>query len=230
MPEEMKKLELTPSIAILVVGVLIAGTILFVNYYAPAQGALDKSKNSSSLSIRPPSAKDHSIGSLDVPIVLVEYSDLQCPFCASIHPTLKRIVAESRGEITWVYRHFPLENIHPQARPAAIASECVAKLLGNEAFWTFVDTIFANQREMSSTYYTQLATGLGANPAAFKACVASGEFEAAIDADYAEAVANGGNGTPFTIVVGKNGILMPFSGALPYAQITAVIKSVKDRQ
>ena len=229
MPEEIKKLELTPSIAILIAGVLIAGTILFVNYYAPAQGALDKDQNSS-LSIRPPSSRDHIVGSPDAPIVLIEYSDLECPFCASIHPTLKRIVAESEGGVAWVYRHFPLENIHTQARPAAVASECVAKLAGNDKFWTFIDSIFTNQGQMNSAYYTQLATGLGVNQAALKTCVASGEFDSAIDADYTEAIANGGNGTPFTIIVGKDGTLVPFSGALPYAQIMAVIKGVMDRQ
>lgn len=229
MPEGIKKLELTPSIAILIVGVLIAGTILFVNYYAPAQGAPDEDQNSS-LSVRPPSSRDHIVGSPDASIVLIEYSDLQCPFCASIHPTLKRIVAESGGEIAWAYRHFPLENIHSQARPAAVASECIAKLAGNDAFWRFVNTIFVNQGQMNSAYYTQIATGLGANTAAFKACIASGEFEATVDADYTEAVTNGGNGTPFTIVVGKNGVMAPFSGALPYAQIMAVINSVKSRQ
>lgn len=227
MPEEIKKLELTPSIAILIIGVLIAGTILFVNYYAPARGAPDATD---STSIRLPSASDHIVGSLNAPIILVEYSDLECPFCASIHPTLKRIVAESEGEVAWAYRHFPLENIHSQAQPAAVASECIAKLAGNDAFWTFVDSIFTNQREMSSAYYTQLAVGLGINPTAFKVCVASGEFDSAIDADYTEAVKNGGGGTPFTIVVGRDGAMVPFSGALPYAQIMAVIQTVSNRQ
>jgi protein-disulfide isomerase len=225
-PEEIKKLELTPSAAILIVGALIAGTILFVNYYSPAQGA----PNMDTTSVRLPSTSDHIIGSPNAPIVLIEYSDLECPFCASIHPTLTRIVAESQGEVAWVYRHFPLENIHNEARPAAIASECIAKLAGNDAFWQFIDTIFINQDQMSSSYYVQIATELGASPVAFRTCLASGEFDSVVDTDYTEAVANGGNGTPFTIIVGKDGTLVPFSGALPYAQIMAVIKGVMDRQ
>jgi protein-disulfide isomerase len=75
--------------------------------------------------VRAPSADEHIIGSATAPIVLIEYSDYQCPYCQMIHQTLKQIVGESNGEIAWVYRHFPLYTIHPQAIPAAIASECI---------------------------------------------------------------------------------------------------------
>lgn len=94
--------------------------------------------------IRMPSASDHIIGSATAPIVLVEYSDFQCPYCQMVHPTLKRIAEESNGTIAWVYRNFPLYQIHPQATPAALAAECIAAQLGNEAFWSFADTIFGN--------------------------------------------------------------------------------------
>lgn len=92
--------------------------------------------------IRPPSASDHLIGSPDAPIVLVEYSDFECPYCKMIHPTLAQIVSESNGKIAWAYRNFPLYQIHPQATPAANAAECIAAQLGNDAFWKFANTIF----------------------------------------------------------------------------------------
>lgn len=94
------------------------------------------------LSIRPPSANDHIIGSATAPIVLVEYSDFQCPYCQMIHESLQKLVSESDGKIAWVYRHLPLYQIHPQAEPAANASECIAEQLGNQAFWQFANTIF----------------------------------------------------------------------------------------
>lgn len=94
------------------------------------------------LSIRPPSADDHIIGSPTAPIVLVEYSDFQCPFCKMIHPSLKQIVSESNGQIAWVYRDFPLYQIHPEAENSANAAECIAALKGNDAFWKFGDAIF----------------------------------------------------------------------------------------
>jgi protein-disulfide isomerase len=96
----------------------------------------------SNLGIRPPSADDHIIGSPTAPIVLVEYSDFQCPYCKMIHPDLKRIVSESNGQIAWVYRDFPLYQIHPEAENAANAAECIAAQKGNDAFWQFGDAIF----------------------------------------------------------------------------------------
>jgi protein-disulfide isomerase len=94
------------------------------------------------VTIRKPSDTDHIIGSPTAPIVLVEYSDFQCPYCQMIHPDLQKIVSESNGQIAWVYRNFPLYQIHPQATPAANAAECIAEQLGNTGFWKFANTIF----------------------------------------------------------------------------------------
>ncbi len=89
-------------------------------------------------------ADDHYIGNLDAPIKIVEYSDFECPFCKRFHQTMHNI-AESYGpdELVWVYRHFPLESIHPQAKALAVASECVAKSAGNNGFWAFTDAYLA---------------------------------------------------------------------------------------
>ena len=94
------------------------------------------------LAMRAPSASDHIIGSPTAPIVLVEYSDFQCPYCKMIHPSLKQIVSDSNGQVAWVYRDFPLYQIHPEAENSANAAECIAAQLGNDAFWSFGDTIF----------------------------------------------------------------------------------------
>lgn len=89
---------------------------------------------------------DHYRGSENPEVLLIEYSDFECPYCARIHTTLSQIVQE-HDNFTWVYRHLPL-NFHPQAFPAAIASECVAENEGNNAFWNFADTIFENQDKL----------------------------------------------------------------------------------
>lgn len=85
---------------------------------------------------------DHILGSLDSEVVIIEYSDFECPFCAKFHPTIKRIVEESNGKIAWVYRHLPLTQIHQHAMERAIASECVTKIKGNDAFWKYADLLF----------------------------------------------------------------------------------------
>lgn len=88
---------------------------------------------------------DHIQGSSDAELILIEYSDYQCPYCQSFHQTAKEAIESYNGRVAWVYRHFPLDSIHPAARPAAIASECIAKLGSKEAFWNFSDAAFGMQ-------------------------------------------------------------------------------------
>ncbi len=220
---------MSPSVAILVAGVMIAGSIMFVNMHPAATVAADPAQLPADVNVPPPTAADHIIGSPSAPIVLVEYSDFQCPYCAMIYPTLKQIVSQSNGQIAWVMRDFPLISIHPQARPAALAAECINAQLGNDAWWKFADAVFANQSSMSPAYYASLAAQFGADPSKFASCVASATYQDKLDQGTAEAEQNGGSGTPFTVVVGK-GTQVPISGALPYAQIMSVISAVKARQ
>lgn len=227
---EEKKFEISPPLAILASGILIAGSILFVNLH-PAQPVVggDANELPANVNISIPSASDHRLGSPDAPIVLVEYSDFQCPYCKTVHPTLKRLVSESNGQVAWVYRHLPLTSIHSEARPAALAAECIAEQLGNDGFWKFADAIFNDQSKMSSAYYAQLAAQFGADKAIFASCVSSEKYASKIDAESLEAQANGGTGTPYTVIVGE-GVQVPLSGAQPYANFKAVIDAIATRQ
>ncbi|MCA9363168.1 thioredoxin domain-containing protein [Candidatus Kaiserbacteria bacterium] len=92
----------------------------------------------------PVTESDNIKGNPDAGIVIVEYSDFDCPFCTRFHATMNQVVKEYDGEVAWVYRHFPLEQLHPNAKSVAIASECVAKLEGNDAFWKFADSYLSN--------------------------------------------------------------------------------------
>jgi protein-disulfide isomerase len=227
---ESQKFELNPSIAIIVAGVIIAGAIIYSNTQAagPAAGGTQPLP-STQTNVRAPSAQDHIVGSLSAPLVLIEYSDFQCPYCNLINPTLKRLVNESNGSIAWVYRHLPLTSIHPEARPSAIAAECVYEQLGDEGFWQFGDTMFTNQKSMSAAYYEQVATSLGVDSAQFKSCVASQKYASKVDADAQEAMKNGGQGTPYTVLYDSKG-QVGVSGALPYETFSSVIKAFKERQ
>ena len=84
---------------------------------------------------------DHVRGDRNAPIVMIEYSDYECPFCSRFHPTMKQVMQEYEGQIAWAYRHFPL-SFHPYAQVLAEGSECVAELGGNDAFWEFTDAIY----------------------------------------------------------------------------------------
>ena len=224
---ELKKFEITSPVAIVIAGVIIAAAIVFVKQQ-PALPADAAQPTADTASVRPPSAQDHWLGSPTAPVVLVEYSDFQCPYCSMIHPTLKRIVNESQGQIAWVYRQLPLDSIHPQANPAANAAECIAAQLGNTGFWKFTDAIFANQESISPAYYAKLAQQFGADATTYNACVATSKYQAVIDADVAEAQTAGATGTPYIVVLNtRTKKVAPVSGALPYAQIMAGIKSVQ---
>lgn len=85
---------------------------------------------------------DHVNGDRNAKVLLVEYSDFQCPFCQRFHPTTKQVLDQYGKDVALVYRHYPLDQIHPFARPTAEASECVAEIGGNDAFWKFTDTVF----------------------------------------------------------------------------------------
>ncbi len=225
---KLQHLELSQPVAIVIAGIIIAASIIFTNYYRPPQNTAQAAAQQLPLSVhvRPPSASDHIIGSPNAPIVLIEYSDFQCPYCQMIYPTLKKIVSDSNGQIAWVMRDFPLYQIHPQAESAANAAECIAAQTGNAGFWKFADTVFADQSNLGSSLYAQIAQSAGVNMQQYNACVTAKTYQSRIDTDEAEAQANGGQGTPYTIVYG-HGLEVPISGALPYTEIVSVIQTVE---
>lgn len=225
---EKKKFELTSPVAIIVAGVIIAVAIIFTSARGAATPTTGTTGTTQTATVSKPTDADHLIGSLSAPIILIEYADLQCSFCTLIHPTLQKVVAESKGEIAWVYRHFPLYQIHPEAENAANASECVAEQTGNTGFWQFADTMFADQSKMNTAYYTQIAGLAGVNTTTFSACLANKKYQTKIDAQANEAMSAGAQGTPFVVVLNtKTGKTAVIPGALPEAQVKSVIESVK---
>lgn len=231
--KKLPSIELTPSVSIIIAGVIIAGAIIFANQHptAPVADAAGTQGAAVSAHVAAPSSSDHIVGSPSAPIVLVEYSDFQCPYCQMIYPSIKQIVSESQGQVAWVMREFPLYQIHPNAMPGADAAECIAEQKGNDAFWKFADTVFTDQTKISPEYFAQLAQGLGVNMTTYNSCVTSHKYASKIDAETADAEASGGNGTPFTVVINtKTGKQYPISGALPLAQIQAVINQAKASQ
>ena len=87
-------------------------------------------------------------------LIVVEFSDLDCPFCQKIHGTLQQVVDEYQGKVAWVYRHSPIDSLHPKARKKAEATECAAELGGNEAFWKFVAKFYEDKK---ATLFQQIS-------------------------------------------------------------------------
>ena len=86
-----------------------------------------------------PESTDHIYGNPNAQVTIIEYSDYECPFCKRIHSTLKKVVDESNGNVNWIYRHWPL---HQHSFEKLAASECVAQIKGNDAFWKYSDLLF----------------------------------------------------------------------------------------
>jgi len=224
-----KKFEFSTPMAVVAAGIVIAGAILYSNAHpSPGAGAAAVAGQNvpASVNVPAPSAADHIIGSPNAPVVLIEYSDFECPYCDLVYPTLKGIVDKSNGQIAWVMRNFPLKSIHPEANPAANAAECIAEQLGSTGWFKFADAVFSNQDKMGSAYYAQLAQQFGADMSKYNSCFSSSKYQSKIDAETADAENNGGQGTPYTVVYG-NGKQIPVSGAQPAANFNSVIQSIK---
>lgn len=86
---------------------------------------------------------DHYRGNPDAEIVLVEYSDYECPFCTRFQTTMQQVIADYGDQVAWVYRHYPLPQLHPNAIMLANASECATELGGSDAFWELSDVLLA---------------------------------------------------------------------------------------
>lgn len=221
------------------ISIIVAGAMVGVGLYLG--GGMGASTNPTPIAAQPTpnqpttntdavravSEADHVKGPADAPITIIEYSDFDCPFCSRFHDAMNQLTANSDGQIRWVYRHFPLEQLHPQAATVAVASECVAELAGSDGFWSFTDGYFAARGGGDTTAHealiTRLATAAGAPQAAFVSCMESGRHVAAVQEDLNNAVETGGRGTPWSILIGPTGKTYPINGALPAAQVQQII-------
>lgn len=104
--------------------------------------AKKEDRNPMSVPINPVTLDDHIIGDINAKIIIVEYSDFECPFCKVFHKTMHEVIKNSGGEVAWVYRHFPIPGLHPKAFHEAEATECAWEQKGNDGFWKYADKIF----------------------------------------------------------------------------------------
>ena len=161
---------------------------------------------------------DRIKGNKDAPITIVEFSDIQCPFCARFHPTMEQAVRDYPDKVRWVYKHFPLDSIHPYARKASEASECAGD---QNKFWEYLGKLFDNQSQINQSYLNQLAGEMGLDQGKFDSCLADGKYTQKVNDDYQEGLKYGVRGTPGNFINGQS-----ISGAVPYAQIKAMIDSL----
>lgn len=173
--------------------------------------------------------RDWVRGSDDAKITLIEYSDLECPFCKRFHPTMRQIVETYPNDVRWVYRHFPL-SFHANAQKEAEASECAGELGGNDAFWMYVDAIFerttSNGYGFAANALVPLARELGLDETKFKECLDTGKYTQYVKDQMNAGAAAGVSGTPGTFAVGPDGSSQLIPGALPFESVKAVVESL----
>lgn len=171
---------------------------------------------------------DHIRGNPDARITLVEYSDFECPYCKRFHATAQQLVDAYDGQVNWVYRHFPLGFHNPGAQKQAEASECVAELGGNEAYWRFADAIFERTKSNGNGFpldrLAPLAGEVGVDTAAFQECLDSGRYTDYVKAQMGGGEAAGVTGTPGNFLVDNaTGRIVAVSGARPLGDLKQVV-------
>ena len=204
-------------LSIVIAGLVIAGAVFYSksapNQQASVQGALE----SYEFPIRPIGSEDHILGNPNAEVVMVEYSDTGCPFCKRFHETMHTLVDKfgKDGKMAWVYRHYPITQLHPNAFKEAEATECAATLGGNDGFWRFIDRLYevtpsldpVNRGPLNPAELPKIAAFAKLNAAEFQTCYDSGRYKDKVQADYDDATQNaGGQGTPHIIFIFKNGM------------------------
>jgi protein-disulfide isomerase len=171
-------------------------------------------------------ARDHLRGNPAAPVKLIEFADTECPLCKRFHPTLKRLVNDYRGQVAWVFRHFPIAEIHPKAPKEAEATECAAELGGEAKFWAYLDRLYEitpSNNRLDPAELPRIAQHVGLERAPFEQCLRSGRHAARVAADVADALAAGAPGTPYTVIVAPNGKAYEVVGNQPYEALRLVI-------
>ena len=200
-----KQQSLAVPIAIVIAGLLIGGAV-----YMSGKSGTSTSGNANALAraqrditIPPVTESDNILGSANADIVIVEYSDTECPFCRNFHNTLQTVVKDygTSGKVSWVYRHFPIVQLHSKAPKEAQATECAAD---QGKFWPYIDQIFAitpANDGLDPAKLPEIARGLGLDMTAFNACLNSDTHVAEIAQSVSDAQNAGANGTPSSFLV-----------------------------
>ena len=216
------KSSLTIPIAIVVGGIIVAVAVYVSMPKTPA------TEGGNPALVRPVGAADHILGNPAAKVMIVEYSDFDCEFCKAFHETLHQIIANEGvdGQVAWVFREFPLSEIHPNAISHARAAECVASVAGNDMFWKFTNALF-NAQPVDPRHYGELAASIGITGDAFATCYASASasttLTARIMADRQNALDMGASGAPYSLILvtGRPPVVM--ASGYPYDAVKQLV-------
>ncbi|HEY6020866.1 MAG TPA: thioredoxin domain-containing protein [Candidatus Paceibacterota bacterium] len=223
------KSNLVLPITIVVAGALIAGAV----FWAGKSGTTNPNGANPGAPIKAVAydpANDHVLGNPNAPVKVIEYMDLECPHCKAFNTTLHQVMDYygSTGKVAWVTRNFPLAQIHSKAPEEAQAAECAAAQGGDAEYYKYIDDVFATTPSDNGLDLAQLpaiAQKHGLDVTKFNQCVSSGQFSKLVNDQYNQAIAAGGQGTPYILItVGTDAVAL--SGDQPYDSMRAAIDAV----
>jgi len=224
-PEKKSNAKLYTSL-LLVVVVLVVGFILLRGTTPPVKESAEETNSAfADISIRPVSPTEHILGDPNAKIVIVEYSDTECPFCKRFHTDMQKLI-DGNSDVAWVYRHFPIASLHTKAFNEAVATECAAEQGGNDTFWRYTNEVYARTNSNDSLDPKELfniASELELNMLDFKVCVDTQKTAEIVQADINDGSKNQVQGTPTSFVFKNGKIVQVIPGALPYDQLSEFI-------
>src|SRR3989344_1550780 len=179
-------------LAIVVAGAFVAIAIYFGGS-TPQLGSEQVASPTTDIDIASVTTTDHIVGSRSAALVIVEYSDTECPYCKVFHNTMKEIVSTYSGQVAWGYRHFEITNSNDSLDPSELP---------------------------------KIATTIGLNGTAFNACLSSGKYAEFVTKSVEEAVKAGARGTPYSVIVSKNGTKTIINGAEPIEMVKSKIDTL----
>jgi protein-disulfide isomerase len=145
---------------------------------------------------------DHTLGDETAEVTLTEYGDFECPHCGAAYPVLKRVKQRLGKRLRFVFRHFPIGDIHPHAEHAAEAAESVAARGGANAFWATHDLLFEHQRALDDVSLGRYAARAGVDGEAVLEDLALERYQGAVRESFMSGVRSGVNGTPTLFIDG----------------------------
>src|SRR3989344_1228516 len=216
--------------AIVLAGIIIGGAILLKGSQPPSSSTpLGNNDNPSVSATRPVSKNEHIIGNVNAKVVIVEYSDLECPFCKGFHNTMHRVI-EANKNVAWVYRHYPIPQLHAKAFHEAEATECAWEQGGNDAFWKYTDRIFeitTSNDGLDESELPKIAEYVGLNVTSFNSCLASGKYSEKVQADIDDGNKMGVNGAPSSFILVDGKVVDTIPGAQPYEAVIERLNAIE---
>ncbi len=228
--------KISLPISIIIAGIIIGGSI-YINTKTNKPSINQKETNENIAldirdTLRPIDVNDHILGNPKARIVIVEYSDTECPYCKEFHKTLQTIMQEygEQGKVAWVYRHFPMEELHSKAIKEAEATECANEIGGKTKFWEYINKLYEitpSNNNLDPKELTRIASLTNIDTKKFEVCLNSGQYKNRILSDIKNAQEIGASGTPYSVLIDtKKNDYYQLEGGYPYIQLKSAIELI----